>query len=167
MEKKCLWCKKVWIRPDLPPSHFGRMRYCSGECAVKAVHEKQKKQIIKKCRVCKKDFSIKKSKKNLRFTCSHSCFGIEQARRISGSKNWNWKPPHERVLCGGYIQKRDKRYRSGYVYMHRWIMQQKIKRRLRPDEQVHHINGNRKDNRIENLQIMTRSEHTMYHKRKG
>ncbi len=30
---------------------------------------------------------------------------------------------------------------------------------------IHHINGNKKDNRIENLQCVTRSEHTIIHSR--
>lgn len=40
---------------------------------------------------------------------------------------------------------------------HRFVMQEHIGRHLLPDEDVHHINGNRGDNRIENLEIWTRS----------
>ena len=34
---------------------------------------------------------------------------------------------------------------------------------LKPEYEVHHINEDRKDNRIANLQIMSKSEHIAYH----
>jgi hypothetical protein len=46
---------------------------------------------------------------------------------------------------------------------HRIIMEQHLGRKLCKDEVIHHINGNGKDNRIENLQLMTRSGHTKLH----
>ena len=41
--------------------------------------------------------------------------------------------------------------KSGYVLEHRLVVEQKINRLLTPQETIHHINGNKQDNRIENL----------------
>jgi antitoxin component HigA of HigAB toxin-antitoxin module len=43
------------------------------------------------------------------------------------------------------------------------IMEEHLGRPVKADEQVHHINENRTDNRIENLEIMTRAEHSALH----
>lgn len=47
---------------------------------------------------------------------------------------------------------------------HRHIMEENLGRKLTRYEVVHHKNGNKRDNRIENLEIMSLSEHTRLHK---
>lgn len=47
---------------------------------------------------------------------------------------------------------------------HRWIMEEYLGRKLLSTEIVHHINENKLDNRIENLQIMKITEHLRLHK---
>ena len=47
---------------------------------------------------------------------------------------------------------------NGFVFQHRQVMGEHIGRPLRRDENVHHKNGNRADNRIENLELWSKSQ---------
>ena len=46
---------------------------------------------------------------------------------------------------------------------HILVMEESIGRYITRDEVVHHKNGIRNDNRLENLQLMTFKEHDRYH----
>jgi hypothetical protein len=48
--------------------------------------------------------------------------------------------------------------RSRWMYQHRYVMQVKIGRPLTEFENVHHINGIRDDNRLENLELWNQSQ---------
>jgi len=62
----------------------------------------------------------------------------------------------------GYIRIWNNQKR-GWEYEHRIVMEVLLKRRLKSSETVHHINGNKSDNRVENLIILTRQEHEKKH----
>ena len=78
-------------------------------------------------------------------------------------KYWN-NHRQERVQKNGYVTIciGNKKF-----YTHRLVMEKHLGRKLKRNEQVHHINGNKLDNRIENLELTTLGEHQKYHSSKN
>jgi hypothetical protein len=62
-----------------------------------------------------------------------------------------------------YLPKHPSATKGGLISEHRLIMENYLGRTLENDEIVHHINGIRDDNRIENLEIMSPGEHSTLH----
>lgn len=48
--------------------------------------------------------------------------------------------------------------KKGYIPEHRLVMANHLKRNLTNEEVVHHINANKLDNQLENLQLISRSD---------
>jgi hypothetical protein len=130
------------------------------------------------CLNCKKKFT--KNKKPQKFCCLHCSLKYYTEIRIKNLTNhippkhrpWDGKTrpdfqgnKHPRWK-GGWLQNGYICFGKKKIYLHKQIMEKHIGRKIKSFEIVHHVNGNKIDNRIENLKIMTRSEHTKYHYKK-
>lgn len=84
-----------------------------------------------------------------------------------GNKNGRWK--NGRINAHGYILVHAPDHPhagvKGKVYEHRLVMEKFLGRYLNPDEVVHHKNGIKTDNRIENLEVLSHKEHATKHAR--
>jgi HNH endonuclease len=54
-------------------------------------------------------------------------------------------------------------YKTGYCLEHRYVMEMHLGRKLKKEEDVHHINKIKTDNRLENLRIVNHYEHSLMH----
>ena len=88
-------------------------------------------------------------------------------RKDAGENHHNWKGG--RIVKGdGYIgiwkPQHKKADNQGYVYEHTLIVEEKLKRSLNRDEEIHHINLDKTDNNIENLCLCTHKTHIKIHR---
>lgn len=72
---------------------------------------------------------------------------------------WGFKKTGDNTSGNRYI-----RIGTKNRYIHRRIMEEYLGRKLLKTEHVHHINGNPKDNHIENLKVVSNVEHARIHK---
>ena len=107
--------------------------------------------MLKICLGCKQPFDARRS--NL-VCCSNAC-------RILSIRG---KP---RASRGGHVTKSGYRLLSigqRHIFEHRYVMEQFLGQRLAPNERVHHIDGNRLNNALENLAIVSsQREHSDLH----
>lgn len=150
---KCDVCNIDFQRPY----KRANVKYCSRSCQHIAL---TKNPSPRKC-ACGCGTIIKRKRFPKNFPKSYVA-----GHQFKGKLNTNWNNG-QYITAYGYVflQKpehpnSDKR---GYVREHVFIMSKHLGRPLTKNELVHHINGIRNDNRIDNLIIMTRQQHASHH----
>lgn len=165
-QRKCVSCGQEF-RPARRDA-----RACSPGCANKA-----RKATLIPCRVCGAPFSP--TSPNSRY-CSPGCLRGEGqcltcgndfviTKQTSGNfcsrACWDRsfaKEGERRLNSLGYIDikvSRGEGHRGGrWIKEHRYVMEQQLGRKLERWESVHHRNGNKTDNRPENLELWKKSQ---------
>lgn len=131
---------------------------CSNKCrsaSQKGVLRVKRKS--RRCEWCKKWFRPRKASQPPK-CCSKRCsYDLGNTKRgLSGDKNPNWRggvAPHG---TSGYV--RQYVPGRGANLQHRVVMESIIGRPLLTNEQVHHKNGKRDDNRPDNLELWVKKQ---------
>jgi hypothetical protein len=130
------------------------------------------------CTECGKEFFDKHNKRNRCHRCrkpwgacvdcgkriklpAERCTPCAAKQRI-GEGNFNWRggsTKHTKGYVCVYFPGHS-RASNNYVLEHILVMEEKLGRELYPNENVHHINGVRDDNRPENLELWVKPHPT-------
>ena len=159
---RCETCGKVFISPQTGRTKRngstkpnGPRRFCSNACRYKAMEC----QTERTCEICGNVFSVNpvEVKRGGGKYCSRACF-FESRRRLA-------KHPARRTNNGYvvvYAPEHPRAGKDGYILEH--ILVWENANGPVPDGfEIHHVDGNKTNNALENLTILPKAEHSSLH----
>jgi len=153
--KVCEWCGQEF-------ESYSTGRFCSKE-HYDAWQRRNQVQLT--CEGCGREFVLSPSQAAHRTGqwCTRACEADSRLKRtLNRSHNGRpavrdkagyvriYEPDHPRAMSGGW------------VFEHRHVMEQALGRHLERAEHVHHANGEKDDNRLENLVVLSHSDHSRH-----
>lgn len=103
-----------------------------------------------KCSVCSGNLGRNEGENTTTGICRH-CYGLEHHGKAHS--HWIGRKKNNEGYVFVKVNGHPNAQRGGYVAEHRFVVEKRLGRYLYPDEQVHHKNGVRDDNRDENLEL--------------
>jgi len=146
-------------------------------------NNKHRKRCLIKCDKCDVEgwrndyYAVAKKEEHLCHACSNKRHGAMRIGKPSPFKGKKRKADHEYVVGSTYINKSGyieeyvgrhtyEHRRGGYYLQHRKVVEESLGRLLTNEEKVHHIDGDKQNNTIDNLYVCSSmSHHKSIHQR--
>lgn len=151
--KTCNYCDSLLLQRNFDSYYeYKRAKYCNKDCYQK---DHSKRYIKAYCLFCDKEFETQESRPKI--FCSLKCRYDHNKRDGSTYVGVNG---YRYVKVHGHPNGAQSNY---WMLEHRHVMEQHLGRYLTFEETVHHKDGNKLNNALENLEVLSNSAHVKLH----